>query len=59
LVRKRSSVQSRSQAQIIVERNLSTIGVERRERHHHFGMLNLQAPELQRHQEQEETDRKG
>jgi hypothetical protein len=38
---------------------LSISGVERRERYHHFGMLDLQASQLQRNEEQEETDREG
>ena len=34
-------------------------GVKRRERYHHFGVLNLQASQLQRDKEQEEANRKS
>jgi hypothetical protein len=38
---------------------LSISGVERRERYYHFGMLDLQASQLQCNKEQEEADRKS
>jgi hypothetical protein len=42
------------------QRNSLTIsGVERRERHHYFRMLDLQASQLQCNEEQEETDGKS
>jgi hypothetical protein len=38
---------------------LSISGVERRERYYHFGMLDLQASQLQCNEEQEEANGEG